>query len=46
MDNLPMEELLQMDGSSTDLQHELKEIMDKMKLLEEDIKGTTVDQSL
>lgn len=46
IDSLPMEELLQMDDSRTDFQQELKEIMDKMKLLEEDIKGTTVDQSL
>lgn len=46
LDSLPMEELLQMDNSKTDFQQELKEIMDKMKLLEEDIKGTTVDESL
>lgn len=46
LESLPMEELLQMDGSKTDFQQELKEIMDKMKLLEEDIKGTTVDEIL
>ena len=46
LENLPLEELLQMDNSRTDFQQELKEIMTKMKLLEEDIKGTTVDESL
>ena len=46
MEALPAEELLQMSSSQIDIQQEIKDIMNKMKLMEEDIKGTMVDASL
>lgn len=46
LEALPMEEMLQMGVNKTDFQQELKDIMQKMKLIEEDMKGTTVDENL
>ena len=46
MEALPAEDLLQMSSSTSDFQQELKDIMNKMKLVAEDIKGTTVDTTL
>jgi len=39
-------QILQSDSDTKDIQKELKEIMNKMKLLEEDLKGTTVDENI
>ena len=46
MEALPTEEMLQMSNNTSDFQQELKDIMNKMKLVAEDIKGTTVDTTL
>ena len=46
VDSLPMQELIQMDGIKTDVQQEIQDILDKMKLVEEDIKGAAVDTTL
>lgn len=43
---LPTEELLQMTGGTSDFQQELKDIMNKMNLMEEDLKGAAVDTAL
>ena len=46
MEAMPTEELLQMNSGTSDFQQELKDIMNKMKLLEEDMKGAAVDTTL
>lgn len=46
MEALPTEELLQMEDGTSDFQQELKEIMNKMKLVTEDLKGAAVDAIL
>lgn len=46
MEAMPTEELLQMNSGTSDFQQELKDIMNKMKLLEEDMKGAAVDATL
>ena len=43
---LPTEELLQMTGGTSDFQQELKDIMNQMTLMEEDLKGAAVDTAL
>ena len=40
------EQTLQLDGVKTDVQEEIKDIVNKMKLLEEDIKGAVVDTTV
>lgn len=42
--DMPTQEILDLDQSKTDVQGEVQKIMDKMKLLEEDIKGAVVDR--
>ena len=39
-------QIVQSDSETKDIQKELKDIMNKMKLLEEDLKGTTVDENI
>lgn len=46
VDSLPVQELIQMDGIKTDIQQEIQDILGKMKLVEEDIKGAAVDTTL
>lgn len=46
MEALPTEELLQMNNGTSDFQQELKDIMYKMKLMAEDLKGAAVDATL
>lgn len=46
MEAMPTEEMLQMNNGTSDFQQELKDIMNKMKLLEEDMKGAAVDATL
>lgn len=43
---LPMDDLLKMDNGTSDFQQELKDIMNRMKLMEEDLKGAAVDATL
>ncbi|MDE5892567.1 MAG: hypothetical protein K2H45_06575 [Acetatifactor sp.] len=43
---LPTEELLKMSNGTSDFQQELKDIMNKMKLVAEDLKGAAVDATL
>lgn len=38
------EQLIELDSKQTDVQREIKEFVDKMKLLEEDIKGAKIDE--
>lgn len=40
------EKMLEMDGVKTDVQQEIKDMMNKMKLLEEDMKGAAIDETL
>ncbi len=46
LEALPTEEILKMSGSTSDFQQELKDIMNRMKLMEEDLKGAAVDATL
>ena len=41
-----MEELLGLDMTKSDFQTEIQNIVDKMKLVEEDIKGAMVDKTV
>ncbi len=43
---LPMDEMLKLEDAKTDLQQEVQNIVDKMKLVAEDIKGSMVDASI
>lgn len=46
MEALPADELMKMDNDTSDFQQELKDILNRMKLMEEDLKGAAVDASL
>ena len=46
LDALPAEEMLQMKDGRADFQQELKDIMNRMKLMAEDLKGAAVDATL
>ena len=46
LDALPTEEMLQMKDGRADFQQELKDIMNRMKLMAEDLKGAAVDATL
>lgn len=46
MEALPTEELLQISNGTSDIQQELKDIMNKMKLVTEDLKGAAVDATV
>lgn len=45
LENLPMEEMLSLDKIQSDVQQEVQNILDKMKLIAEDIKGAVVDEN-
>lgn len=45
-DSVPVEEMVSMDKLQDEVKQEVADIMDKMKLLSEDIKGAVVDKSL
>ncbi len=45
-ESLPTERLLSLDKIQEDINREIQNIVDKMKLIEEDIKGAAVDQTL
>ena len=46
MEALPADELMKMDNDTSDFQQELKDILNRMKLMEEDLKGAAVDAAL
>lgn len=46
LENLPTEELLSLEKCGKDIQQEVQDIMNKMKLIAEDMKGVKVDESL
>lgn len=46
LETLPTEELLRMSDGRADFQQELKDIMNRMKLMAEDLKGAAVDATL
>lgn len=46
LEDLPVTEMLELDRMQSDVQQEVQEILDKMKLIAEDIKGAAVDTSL
>lgn len=46
MEALPTEELLKMEDGTSDFQQELKDMINRMKLMEEDLKGAAVDATL
>ncbi|MCM1112482.1 MAG: hypothetical protein NC399_04445 [Muribaculum sp.] len=46
LEHLPMREMLVLDQMQTDVQQEVQDIINRMKLVAEDIKGAAVDTSL
>ncbi|MDE7254486.1 MAG: hypothetical protein K2O32_16305 [Acetatifactor sp.] len=46
LENMPVTEMLTLDKQKTDTKQELQEILSKMKLVAEDIKGAAVDETL
>lgn len=46
LENMPVAEMLALDEFKTDTKQELQEILSKMKLVAEDIKGAAVDETL
>lgn len=46
LEDMPMEEMLQWNQSKADVKQEVQDILNKMKLVAEDIKGAMVDESL
>ncbi|MCM1412701.1 MAG: hypothetical protein NC305_19500 [Lachnospiraceae bacterium] len=46
LEDIPMEEMLSLDKIQSDVQQEVQGILDKMKLIAEDIKGAVVDKNL
>lgn len=45
LENIPMEEMLSLDKIQSDVKQEVQNILDKMKLIAEDIKGAVVDEN-
>ena len=45
-ESVPVEEMVSMDRLQDEVEQEVQEILNKLKLLPEDIKGTSVDQLL
>lgn len=45
LDNMPTDEIISLDQNKSDVQKEVQNIVDKMKLVAEDIKGALVDES-
>ena len=46
LEKLPLQEMLTLDNLQTDVQQEVQDIINKMKLVAEDIKGAAVDQTV
>lgn len=46
LEEMPTEEMVTLDRMQSDVRQEVQNIIDKMKLLEEDIKGAVVDKTL
>lgn len=46
LEEIPVEEMLSLERTKTDVQKEVQQIADKMKLVAEDIKGAVIDQTL
>lgn len=46
IENMPVQEMLELDQAKTNVQQEVQLIVDKMKLLAEDIKGSMVDSNI
>lgn len=46
VESVPVEEMISMDKLQDEVKQEVQEIMDKMKLISEDLKGAMVDESL
>lgn len=46
LEKLPLQEMLTLDKLQSDVQQEVQDIINKMKLVAEDIKGAAVDQSV
>lgn len=45
LEEMPTEEMISLDGIQSDVKQEVQNILDKMKLLAEDIKGAVVDEN-
>lgn len=45
LEEMPIEEMLSLDRIQTDVKQEVQNILDKMKLIAEDIKGAVVDEN-
>lgn len=45
LEDIPMEEILSLDKIQSDVKQEVQNILDKMKLIAEDIKGAVVDEN-
>lgn len=46
LEEMPTEEMISLDRIQSDVKQEVQNILDKMKLLQEDIKGAVVDKNL
>ena len=46
LEDIPTEEIISLDQIKADVQREIQDIMNKMKLVAEDIKGAAVDQNV
>ncbi len=46
LEEMPVEEVVSLSRTQTDIRQEVQEILDKMKLLAEDLKGAKVDETL
>ena len=46
LEEMPVEEMLSLERTKADVQKEVQQIVDKMKLVAEDIKGAVVDRTL
>lgn len=46
LENVPVDEMLELDRTKQDIQQEVQDIMNKMKLVAEDIKGSIVDANV
>lgn len=46
LENVPVDEMLELDRTKQDIQQEIQDIVNKMKLVAEDIKGSMVDANV
>ena len=45
-EDMPVDEMVKLENAKTEVQHEIQNIVEKMNLVAEDIKGSMVDTSI